>query len=277
MERIIDIENNKEQLNLWVLKSLELFQNTSYLDDILEVYPLQTANPVRLDNNLRRRIILAHQDRRTNDLIEILRHEIKFPYDEPLWFLIKNVPGCFENNPRQIERIAKSLYSMTAEETVIRLESAPKLNTQMGPMFTNWLRRSFQLLEIDEFIDSSDGIFILDSSEEIGKNFINNELKQNLEKRPDIVAKVNKTYVIGEAKWIGCSGGNQNKQVVEVINFCRNQRGDVRRIGVIDGYPWAVYKADGNLINDKICVQVQESEYNLISALLLNDYLESLI
>ncbi len=166
---------------------------------------------------------------------------------------------------------------MTAEETVIRLESAPKLNTQMGPMFTNWLRRSFQLLEIDEFIDSSDGIFILDSSEEIGKNFINNELKQNLEKRPDIVAKVNKTYVIGEAKWIGCSGGNQNKQVVEVINFCRNQRGDVRRIGVIDGYPWAVYKADGNLINDKICVQVQESEYNLISALLLNDYLESLI
>ncbi len=109
MERIIDIENNKEQLNLWVLKSLELFQNTSYLDDILEVYPLQTANPVRLDNNLRRRIILAHQDRRTNDLIEILRHEIKFPYDEPLWFLIKNVPGCFENNPRQIERIAKSL------------------------------------------------------------------------------------------------------------------------------------------------------------------------
>lgn len=277
MDRNIDIENKRTELNEWVLKSIELFENTPYLDNILEVYPLQTARPERLAHQLRRRIISAHQGRRTTELIDILKNDVKFPYDEPLWYLIKNIQGCLQNNPLQIQRIADSLYAMTAEETVIRLESAPKLNTQMGPMFTNWLRNNFDLLEIDDFRESTEGIFILNSSEEVGKSFINDELHQDLSKRPDLVAKVNETYIVGEAKWIGSPGGNQNKQVVEVINLCRNQRGNVIRIGVIDGFPWAVRKSDGGIINDKTCVQVQESEYDIISALLLRDYLNSFL
>lgn len=277
MDRTIDIENNRNDLNEWVLKSIELFETTPYLDNILDVYPLQTAIPERLDAQLRRRIISAHQARRTNELIDILKNEVKFPYDEPLWYLIKNIDGCLQNNPQQIQRIADSLYAMTPEETVIRLESAPKLNTQMGPMFTNWLRNNFDLLELDDFRNSNEGIVVLQSSEEIGKTFVNSELRQNLEKRPDLVAKVNDTYIVGEAKWIGSPGGNQNKQVVEVINLCRNQRGNVIRVGIIDGFPWAIKKSNGEIINDKTCVQVQESEYDILSALLLREYLESFL
>ena len=96
-------------------------------------------------------------------------------------------------------------------------------------------------------------------------------------KRPDLVAKVNSTYVIGEAKWIGSPGGNQNKQVVEVINLCRNQRGKVIRVGIIDGFPWAVYKTNGQIINDKSCVLVQECEYDIVSALLLKEYLKTFL
>lgn len=277
MERTIDIVNNRYDLNPWVRKSIELFESTPYLDNILEVYPLQAAKPERLDDRLRRRIITAHQGRRTTELIDILQNEVKFPYDEPVWFLIKNIQGCLENNPIQIQRIADSLYAMTAEETVIRLESAPKLNTQMGPMFTNWLRNNFNLLNINDFRTSTHGVFVLDSSEEIGKAFINEELEQDFAKRPDLVAKVNTTYIVGEAKWIGSPGGNQNKQVVEVINLCKNQRRNVIRVGVIDGFPWAVYKSDGSIINDKTCVQVQECEYDIISALLLKEYLKSFL
>jgi len=277
MDRTIDIENGRNELNEWVLKSIELFENSAYLDNILEVYPLQTARPERLDAQLRRRIISAHQGRRTQELIDILKNEVKFPYDEPLWYLIKNIEGCLNNNPLQIQRIADSLYAMTAEETVIRLESAPKLNTQMGPMFTNWLRNNFNLLDIDDFRNSTNGIFVLNSSEESAKSFINDELHQNLAKRPDLVAKVNATYVVGEAKWIGSPGGNQNKQVVEVIDLCRNQRGNVIRVGIIDGFPWAIRKSDGTIINDKTCVQVQECEYDIVSALLLPEYLGSFL
>jgi len=277
MKRTIDIIQERDELNEWVRRSIEVFENTSYLDKILEVYPLQTARPERLDVSLRRRIILARQGKRTQELLNILREEVKFPYDEPLWYLIKNIKGCIDNNPMQIQRIADSLYAMTADEIVIRLESAPKLNTQMGPMFTNWLRNNFELLDIEEFRNSTAGIFILNSSEEGGKAFINNELHQDLAKRPDLVAKVNSTYIVGEAKWIGSPGGNQNKQVVEVVNFCKKQRGEVIRVGIIDGFPWAVYKSDGTIINDKTCVQVQECEYNIISALLLKDYLNSFL
>lgn len=277
MDRSINIEDERAELNQWVLRSIELFENTPYLDNILAVYPLQSARPTRLNDNLRRRIISAHQARRTNELITILQNEVKFPYDEPLWYLMKNIQGCLNNNPQQIQRIADSLYSMTADETVFRLESAPKLNTQMGPMFTNWLRNNFSLLNVDEFTSSTQGVHILNSSEQEGKNFVNDILLQNVEKRPDLVAKVNETYIIGEAKWIGSPGGNQNKQVVEVINLCRDQRGNVIRIGIIDGFPWATKTVTESIINDKTVVQVQESEYDIISALLLNDYLNSFL
>ncbi len=277
MNRRIDIEEERGELNEWVLRSIELFESTPYLDNILNVYPLQSASPERLDDRLRRRIISAHQSRRTDELISILQNEVKFPYDEPLWFLMKNIQGCLENNSLQIQRIADSLYSMTADETVFRLESAPKLNTQMGPMFTNWLRENFNLLNINDFTNSTEGIHILNSSEQDGKDFVNKILNQDLEKRPDLVAKVNSTYIIGEAKWIGQSGGNQEKQVKEVLNFCSDQLRNVIRIGIVDGFPWAIKNNRGNIVNRKENVKVQESEYDLISALLLNNYLSSFL
>jgi hypothetical protein len=277
MDRTIDIENNREELNEWVLRSIELFEQTPYLDNIQEIYPLEIARPERLDANLRRRIIMAHQAQNTEELLEILENEVKFPYDEPMWYLIKNIQGCQERNPFQVNRIAQSLYSMTAEEAVLVLEAAPKLNTQMGPMFTNWSRQNFNTLNLDEFIESNQGIHLLNSSEQVALRFINEDLGQNFEKRPDLVAKVNETYIVGEAKWIGSSGGNQDKQVREVINFCRNQRRNVIRVGIIDGFPWAVYNKAGRIINLQAAVQVQESEYDIISALLLEDYLNTFL
>ncbi|MGH2644981.1 MAG: hypothetical protein ACRDE2_13590, partial [Chitinophagaceae bacterium] len=60
MDRTINIENERTELNKWVKKSIGLFENPLYLDNILDVYPLQTARPERFGNNLRRRIISAH-------------------------------------------------------------------------------------------------------------------------------------------------------------------------------------------------------------------------
>lgn len=277
MNRTIDINTERDELNSWVIKSIDLFENTPYLDNLLNVYPLETAVPNHLDPKLKRHIIGAHQSRQTKELIEILQGEVKFPYDEPLAYLMKYIKGCLDNNPLQVHRIANTLYAMTAEELVIRLESPPKLNTQMGPMFTKWQRLHFDLLNIEEFQQSLKGIFVLSSSEEDGKNFVNQNLNQNLRKRPDLVAKVNETYIIGEAKWIGSSGGNQNNQVKDVLDFCKDQQGSVRRVGIIDGFPWATHKVNNSLINEKVNVLVQESSYDILSSLLLEDYLRSFL
>lgn len=127
MERTLDIKNPKE-LNEWVKRSIKLFQNTPYLDNILRVYPLQVARPERLDSVLRRKIIMAHQGRKTKKLIELLKGITKFPYDDPIWYLLKNISGCLENNPVQVKRIAETLYSMTAEETVERISKTVPIN-----------------------------------------------------------------------------------------------------------------------------------------------------
>ena len=109
MDSTLDIKNPNE-LNEWVRRSLKLFQNTPYLDNILKVYPLQVARPERLDSVLRRKIIMAHQGRKTKKLIELLKGITKFSYDDPIWYLLKNISGCFENNPVQVKRIAETLY-----------------------------------------------------------------------------------------------------------------------------------------------------------------------
>lgn len=274
--RSIDIEMDFERLNYWVKKSINLFNEVAYLDKIATIYNYSADQPVRIEADFRRQIRIAHNNRNAEDLIRLLSQLDKFPYDEPFWYLLKNVSGFIDNNPEQVRRIAQTLYSMTDEEVVVRIESQPKLNQQTGPMFNNWLRESFQVLNLQDFKDSDDGIFVLGESEEIGRSFLADEFNQNISKRPDLIAKVNDSYVIGEAKWIGQSGGNQYKSAAEVLKFCGDQRGEVLRIGIIDGYPWVTKNTSGSIKNDRICVEVQESTYKTMSALLLEEYLESL-
>lgn len=276
-ERTIDLDENFDSLNPWVRKSIELFNGGQYLDNISHVYNYQADRPVRIENNLRRQIRVAHNNRNDEDLIRLLSQLDKFPYDEPFWYLLKNVPSFIDSNPVQVRRIARTLYSMTDEEVVVRIESQPKLNQQTGPMFNNWLRNEFQIKSLEDFKESAEGIVILGESEETGKNFLIDDLNQDVSKRPDLIVKVNARYVIGEAKWIGQSGGNQYKSVSEVLKFCGAQRGQVLRIGIIDGYPWMTKKPTGATVNDRICVEVQESTYNSMSALLLNEFFSSLM
>jgi len=276
MKRTIDVINTPEKLNIWVRRSIELFNKTAYLDNIQEIYPFEIASQQRImKDTVRRDIIQAHQSRDTKRLLDLLIAQTKFAYEDPMWYLLKNIKSCAANNPKQIQRIANILYSMTAEETIIRLESPPKLNTQIGPMFSSWIRKSFDHLSLERFQTSKKGVFILEASEEEGKQFVKKVLKQNVAKRPDLVAKVNKQYIIGEAKWIGQPGGNQEKQVKEVLEFCKNQRGNIRRIGIVDGFPWALYNKKGSLINNKEAVLIQESPYDILSALLLKGYLRA--
>jgi hypothetical protein len=274
MKRRLDI-NDHDQFNRWVWRSICLFRETSYLDDIQGVYPFGIAVPERMRDAERREVIHAHHARLVEELLELLKKRVKFPYDDPVWYLIKNVRGCSDNNPAQLNRIASSLFAMTSDEVVTRLESPPKINTQIGPMFGAWVRKRFTSLRAEEFIDAEEGIYVLEASEEEGKRFVETHLGQDLAKRPDLIAKVNTQYVIGEAKWIGQPGGNQGKQVEEVIQFCGSQRGNVRRIGIVDGFPWVLYNANGTLIESKEAVVIQESPYDMLSALLLEEYLRA--
>lgn len=277
MKRTINISEEPEKLNTWVQKSIALFYSGGYLDKIGNIYNYSAGEPTRIEDDLRRQIRMAHNNKNDNQLLALLSRIGKFPYDEPFRYLLENVDGFLGSNPDQVKRISDTLYSMTDEEVIVRLESPPKLNQQTGPMFTNWLRTEFEVENLANFLESKEGIILLGESEEVGKNYLIDNLGQDVDKRPDLIMKVNERVVIGEAKWIGSSGGNQFKSVAEVINFCNKQRGDVQRIGIIDGYPWTLWTGDSKFSEDKICVSIQESTYNIMSALLLSDYLATLL
>lgn len=247
------------------------------MDQIGEVYTYTVGSIHKLDDDVRRAIRQAHSRRQHIDLLRLLIVQDKFPYEEPFWYILKNVDGFIVNNPNQVRRILDTIYNMIVEETLIRLEEPPKLNTQTGPMFSTWLRGKFDTLRPKRFEEASDGMYVLDSTEEEGERFVQDVLHQAVEKRPDLIAKADSTYIIGEAKWIGCPGGNQTKQVIEVIGFCERQRGNTRRVGMIDGYPWATRLPNGKPTRDKICVLTQESTCDILSALLLEDYFSSLL
>lgn len=103
MNRSIDIINNSEILNPWIRRSITLFQKSSYLDNIQEIYSFQMSPPKRLDNKTRREIIQSHQGRNTEQLLNLLIAQTKFPYEDPMWYLLKNVQNCLTNNPEQIK------------------------------------------------------------------------------------------------------------------------------------------------------------------------------
>ena len=51
----------------------------------------------------------------------------------------------------------------------------------------------------------------------------------------------------------------------------------MRRIGIVDGFPWAVYHASGRTIENKEAVMIQEAPYDILTALLIEEYLKQFI
>lgn len=87
----------------------------------------------------------------------------------------------------------------------------------------------------------------------------------------DFIAYFNGKYVIGEAKFISDFGGHQNDQFVDAMATIESELNDrsVIKIGIIDGVPYIRNK--GKLFRDLI-----NTEHNIMSALVLKDFLESL-
>jgi hypothetical protein len=274
MKRRYNLTEQPDSFNTWVTKSIKIFAETNYLDKLIEIYPFSWSEAKGIDEDLRRKISLALNREDGQELMKLLLLTDRFPYEEPLWHTLKNAKGAWENNPKQLERIAANLLKMKKQEFFARIDAPPAVHTQLGPKFNNWLAQRYDRVDATTFEASTKGIAVLGGSESIGLSFVKDILRQKLDKRPDLVAKVDTTYILGEAKWVGNSGGNQEKQVNEVLRFCAGSYNNVRRIGIIDGFPWMHETKKGRITGAKEAVMVQETEYPIMSALVLPDYLD---
>ena len=120
--------------------------------------------------------------------------------------------------------------------------------------------------------ESSDNFYLLPDKGDVGvyRSIVSRlsletrALRQEQDKLPDFIIKIDGEYYIGEAKMMKGSGGGQDKQLVEIINFIRyqEQRQNVHYVVYFDGeYANMLLSATGR--SPKIERQYQDIVKNL--------------
>ncbi len=170
-------------------------------------------------------------------------------------------------------RLANSAGYLDALQTVYPVTAAQRRPVSRALKLS--LKEAFDgkddlfLLREEEFSSQAQGISILDGSPNKLKQFSNEHLRASVEKRPDLVARHESRFVVGEAKFLTGFGGHQNTQLQDALELLRSRSGRVKRIAILDGVVWL--KGE-----NKMHRAVLSSGEDVLSALLLKDYLANL-
>lgn len=199
----------------------------------------------------------------------LLRFE-KFPIKDPYVAYLKRSHSAIDLNPETVRRIAETLYGIGFEEMIEGIEEPKEFNRQIGTLFRRFLPQlGYPVVGPGQFRESNEGILILAGSDADLKSFAIEYLGYDVDKGLDVVAKVNSTYVIGEAKFLTDFGGHQNAQFRDALALLEEYEGNARAIAILDGVVWI---RGGH----KMFRTVTAQEKPVLSALLLKAFLESL-
>lgn len=256
-------------MNEWARRTLQLVKEENYLDRLQEIYPHEQGER-SFDSSIERRIRRNFQSRKYLSLLNQLLDLEKFPYKDSYVAFLRKDRGSLKRNPRTVERISSTLYEMGIDKIIAGVSQPKEANTRRGQQFKNWAKQNFRWATIEEFKRSTKGILMLDASERQARDFCNKVMGVGISKRPDMVAKTSPKYVIGEAKFLSSSGGNQGRAFDDGMNLANNTSGSAYKVFVLDGIHW---------------IETGSNEYKRIeygnaavfSALLLGDFLKSII
>lgn len=140
-------------------------------------------------------------------------------------------------------------------------------------MFKDWLNKKslgIQPVSLEEFL-ANDNDAILDASDAVMMDFANKHLNYTHNKGLDFVARFNKKYVIGEAKFLTDFGGHQNAQFADAINTIEAKGVNAVKIAILDG---VLYIKGQNKMHTSIAERYKD--YNIMSALVLREFLYQL-
>lgn len=140
-------------------------------------------------------------------------------------------------------------------------------------MFKDWLDRKtlgIQPVSIDEFTSNNEDA-ILDASDKAMMDFAKEHLNYHHNKGLDFVARFNRKYVIGEAKFLTDFGGHQNAQFNDAISTIETKNVKAIKIAILDG---VLYIKGRNKMHKSITELYKD--YNIMSALVLREFLYQL-
>lgn len=142
----------------------------------------------------------------------------------------------------------------------------------MGPLFRRWIvsdTLGITPIQEDTFLSNQDNAILSGSDSQL-MNFAKTHLGYNREKGVDFIARFNKKYVIGEAKFISDEGGHQNDQFLDAMTTLNTPTAkNVKNIAILDGVLYIPGKKKMNR-------EITTNNVAVMSALLLRDFLYSL-
>ena len=257
-------------MNHWTKLSIEYANQRSYLDDLFLVYPTIPEGIRTIDDNIWKRVENAFDKRNNYDLIQSLFKLDLFPIKDSYIAYLKRDQSAIERNPRTINRICGRIYEMGIDKVYERCSEPKETNRQIGPMFRNWLNKKslgIQPVIMQEFM-ANENDAILDAGDKVMMTFAKEKLNYNHHKGLDFVARFNKKYVIGEAKFLTDFGGHQNAQFNDAISTIGTKGVNAIKIAILDG----VLFIEGHNKMYQSITKTHQQHY-IMSALLLREFL----
>ena len=255
-------------MNTWAKKTLRLVDRTDYLDRLQEIYPHQEGER-EFDSATLVSIKDSFDERDNISLINKLLDLEKFPYKDSYVGFLRRDRTSIARNPQTVERICDRLYQMGFENVIAGATQPKEANTRRGNQFSFWTKANFHWVSINDFRVSTRGVVMLDASELEARNFCNTEMGVGIAKRPDMVAKSGRNYVIGEAKFLSSTGGNQARAFDDGMALATNTSGSAYKIFILDGIHWIERGSE----------QFKRIDYGtaaVFSVLLLHEFLKSI-
>lgn len=260
-------------MNKWLSLSIEYANQRAYLDDLFQVYPTIPEGIREINENLWENVKSSFNNRSNEELIRHLLKFDLFPIKDSYVAYLKRDSASIIRNPRTINRISGRLYEMGLEKIYERCSEPKETNRQIGPMFRDWLKRKslgIEPVSIDVFLSNEEDA-ILDGGDNVMMNFAKQHLNYNHDKGLDFVARFNKKYVIGEAKFLSDFGGHQNAQFNDAISTILAPDVKAIKIAVLDG---VLFIKGGNKMHKYITENYKD--YNIMSSLVLREFLYQL-
>ena len=280
-------------MNKWLKKSLDLASKGNYYDQLHNVYKIATEeNKERLvSEETWANVEKYFNDKDDVNLIKSIFSLKKWDHEKQKWvsnggkFPFKTSyiryfyraqssdEEFFYRNPKTVKIISDRLYNLGLQAIKDGVSAGAETNQQQGPAFINFLKSidfenyHIEKLEYDSFKSSDSNAILIASDSIIGK-FAREHCGYTGKKGLDFAARINKKYIIGEAKFISDNGGNQDKSLLDARNTLLNANSDV--IFILDGV--CFNKSKNNLFKT---ISVDLKGENILSALFLKEFIIS--
>lgn len=260
-------------MNYFLTQSIELANQRDYLDQLFKVYPMAPDNIREIDSKKWNRFEKAFNTNEQEKIIESLLDFELFPIkDSDIAYLRRD--RTIKRNPLTITRICSRLKEMGFNKIYDNLSQPKETNRQIGPLFKRWVNSGvlgLKSIDRDNFLSTKDNA-ILNASDSTMKEYAKQYLGYEREKGLDFIARLNGKIIIGEAKFLTDFGGHQNAQLEDALQLFKTPLNEnVIKIAILDG---VCYIQNAGKMNILLCESYKN--YNILSALLLRDFLYAL-